>query len=397
VAKATTNHRTEEDVYRLRVDGGLVALSFRPRLIDLFAGAGGMTAGFTRFSGHVFEPVWANDWNDYAVETYNANFVDANGATHAVAGDIVDLLDDPTTVIPAAEVVIGGPPCQGYSLLNKNRDGDPRRHLWRPFLEVVRRSGAHLFVMENVPQLLGSPEHADIIAEVEGMGFSTVSKHLCAADYGVPQTRYRTIVIGSDFCDPSEFFPPLRTHRMPEGNRRMFNGDHTGHVSEAPLWLTVREAIADLPRPTTTELLDGPPPLNLHFSRNPTEQSRRRYVAVPPGGNRFDLQANAPEITPDCWIRKTSGGTDLFGRLWWDRPSITIRTEFYKPEKGRYLHPEQHRAITHREAARLMSFPDEFVFKGSKVEIAKQIGNAVPPALASRIADSVLAMLLRRE
>jgi DNA (cytosine-5)-methyltransferase 1 len=109
--------------------------------------------------------------------------------------------------------------------------------------------------------------------------------------------------------------------------------------------------------------------------------------------NRFDLQARAPQLTPECWIRKTTGGTDLFGRLWWDRPAVTIRTEFFKPEKGRYLHPEQHRPITHREAARFQSFPDDFVFKGTKLEIARQIGNAVPPLLAGAVASSVKNLL----
>jgi len=394
VSKVSVRRVSEEEIYRLRQAGKLASIGVRPRLIDLFAGAGGMTAGFTEYCGQVFNPVWANDWNGYAVDTYNANFRGSDGHTHAVAGDIVSLLEDADIEVPAADVVIGGPPCQGYSLLNRNRDGDVRRHLWKPFLEVVRRSGAHVFVMENVPQLLGSPEHGDILAEAKSMGFATVSKHLCAADYGVPQTRWRTFVVGSDFCDPTEFFPPLRTNSTPAGSRRMFNGDHTANLEDATPWLTVKDAISDLPKPTTTELLDVAPPLNLHFSRNPTEVSRRRYSAVPPGGNRFDLQANAPEITPACWVRKTSGGTDLFGRLWWDRPSSTIRTEFYKPEKGRYLHPDQDRPITHREAARIMSFPDEFVFRGSKTEIAKQIGNAVPPLLAARVADSVLALLL---
>jgi DNA (cytosine-5)-methyltransferase 1 len=133
--------------------------------------------------------------------------------------------------------------------------------------------------------------------------------------------------------------------------------------------------------------------MDLHFGRNPTPKSIARYRAVPPGGNRFDLQRNAPEITPPCWIRKTSGGTDLFGRLWWDRPSVTIRTEFFKPEKGRYLHPEEHRPITHREAARLMGFPDDFAFAGSKTEVARQIGNAVPPPLAGHLARMVRKIL----
>src|SRR6185437_6397548 len=97
----------------------------------------------------------------------------------------------------------------------------------------------------------------------------------------------------------------------------------------------------------------------------------------------------APELTPACWIRKTTGGTDLFGRLWWDRPAFTIRTEFFKPEKGRYLHPVKHRPITHREAARLQSFKDDFIFCGTKIEIARQIGNAVPPKLAAAVAQCV--------
>jgi DNA (cytosine-5)-methyltransferase 1 len=140
-----------------------------------------------------------------------------------------------------------------------------------------------------------------------------------------------------------------------------------------------------------------PSPLYLHFRRTPTPISLERYKAIPEQGmNRFDLQKKAPNLTPACWIRKTSGGTDLFGRLWWNRPSVTIRTEFFKPEKGRYLHPEQHRPITHREAARLQSFPDDFRFLGSKIEIAKQIGNAVPPLLAARIADCVYTLFLSK-
>jgi DNA (cytosine-5)-methyltransferase 1 len=96
---------------------------------------------------------------------------------------------------------------------------------------------------------------------------------------------------------------------------------------------------------------------------------------------------------PECWVRKTKGGTDLFGRLEWDKPSVTIRTEFFKPEKGRYLHPEADRPITHREAARIQGFPDDFMFSGSKIRVARQIGNAVPVGLARAIAESVLDML----
>jgi DNA (cytosine-5)-methyltransferase 1 len=194
-------------------------------------------------------------------------------------------------------------------------------------------------------------------------------------------------------------FPPKKTnYNINNGHRKAFTEEFDEYITNPSPWRTVRDAIADLPPPSEIEIRKVPPPLDLHFGRTPTPTSMKRYRAIPKEGmNRFDLQKKAPHLTPACWIRKISGGTDLFGRLWWDRPSVTIRTEFFKPEKGRYLHPVQHRPITFREAARLQSFPDDFIFSGSKIEIAKQIGNAVPPLLAARIADSVYTLLLSKE
>jgi DNA (cytosine-5)-methyltransferase 1 len=380
----------DEDVYLARMRGKKLEGKQSFRLIDLFAGAGGLTLGFTKKFGHNFEPVWANDFNEYAVATYNENF-----GHHCFPGDIVDKLEDPKTMIPKADVVIGGPPCQGFSLLNKNRDGDPRKQLWRPFLEVVERSGAKVFVMENVPQLLGSYEHGEIREAARRLGFHIADDKLCAANYGVSQTRWRAFIVGCKFADPNTVFPPKKTHRSPGNGRQSFSTNGRGYVASPLLWQTVRDVIGDLPPPEGTEIRDVSPPLDIHFGRTPTPLSMKRYRAIPKEGmNRFDLQRKAPELTPGCWIRKVSGGTDLFGRLWWDRPAYTIRTEFFKPEKGRYLHPVQHRPITHREAARFQSFPDSFRFLGSKIEIAKQIGNAVPPQLAASVADSVMALLL---
>lgn len=347
------------------------------KLIDLFAGAGGMTLGFVdkRFGGG-FKSVWAMDMDRAAVATFNENFGD-----HGVCADIEEWVagDRP---VPEADVVIGGPPCQGFSLLNKQRAGDRRRELWQPYMDIVERSGARVFVIENVMQLYNSPEHDEIRRRADDMGFDMTGGVLVAADYGAPQTRRRTVLIGwrRDLRNAPQF-PPLATHASPDQH------------SNLPRWRTVRDAIEDLPAPVGTAFRDDDAPLDLHFGRTPTEKSLKRYRKVPPGGNRFDLQRNAPELTPACWIRKTSGGTDLFGRLWWDRPSVTIRTEFFKPEKGRYLHPVADRPITHREAARLMGFPDDFRFVGSKVEVARQIGNAVPPPLAGSIADVVRDLL----
>lgn len=387
--------REEQRVYKTRTEGKLAHKRKRFRLIDAFAGAGGMTLGFSKSFGHSFDSVWANDFNEYCVETYNANF-----GEHCLSGDILDILNDPSISIPQADVLIGGPPCQGFSLLNKNREGDPRKQLWRPYFEILQRAGAEVFVMENVPQLLGSFEHGEIMGTAEAMGFKVWGDVLCAADYGVPQTRRRAFIIGCRFFDPALLFPPRKTHFNPNknGKQLMLPFDNNGYLKEAQKWKTVRDAIEDLPPPEGAEIRNVSSPLDLHFGRKPTELSRKRYRAIPKEGmNRFDLQRIAPKLTPECWIRKKTGGTDLFGRLWWDRPAFTIRTEFYKPEKGRYLHPEQHRPITHREAARLQSFPDDFIFKGSKIEIAKQIGNAVPPRLAARVADVVYMLLTLKD
>ncbi|MDH5802814.1 MAG: DNA cytosine methyltransferase, partial [Gammaproteobacteria bacterium] len=262
---------------------------------------------------------------------------------------------------------------------------DKRRELWEPFMDVVELSGAQAFVIENVQGLLKSPEYSAICERASSLGFNTAADVLNAADYGAPQTRKRAIIIGwkSGKSDAFISFPPKQTHSKDGKDGRL-------------KWKTVAECIKDLPKPLGTEIRSCDPPLNLHFGRNPTKLSQERYRAVPKGGNRFSLQKNAPHLTPKCWIKKKTGGTDLFGRLWWDRPSVTIRTEFFKPEKGRYLHPDQHRPITHREAARLMGFPDEFKFVGSKIEIAKQIGNAVPPQLGGAVAKVVLELLRKK-
>ncbi len=379
--------KEDETTYESRCSGEFSPDRKVYDLIDLFSGAGGMSLGFSKQFGQPFRSVWANDFNQFCVDTYNENF-----DSHCVCGDIVKILAEGKIGIPKADVVIGGPPCQGFSLLNKNRENDPRKELWRPFLDVVQLSGASIFVMENVPQLLGTYEHGEIVGVAEALGFKVWQDKLIAANYGVPQTRTRAFIIGCKFADPAVLFPPRKTHYNPDAKRKQITIEN--YLSKPEKWKTVRDAVGELPPPVGTAIRDEAPPLNLHFGRNPTELSKKRYRAIPKEGmNRFDLQRIAPELTPKCWIRKKSGGTDLFGRLWWDRPAVTMRTEFFKPEKGRYLHPVQHRPITHREAARFQSFPDSFRFTGSKIEIAKQIGNAVPPLLAARVADVVRLLL----
>ncbi|NKS67189.1 hypothetical protein GS461_17240 [Rhodococcus hoagii] len=121
----------------------------------------------------------------------------------------------------------------------------------------------------------------------------------------------------------------------------------------------------------------------LHLTRSYEVLSMKRFASIPPGGNRFNIP---DDLLSECWRKHKSGSGDVMGRLHWDRPSVTIRTEFFKPEKGRYLHPTEHRAITHLEAGLLQGFPLDSRWVGSKTAIARQIGNAVPVALSAAIA-----------
>lgn len=339
-------------------------------LIDLFAGCGGMTRGFVD-SGS-FTPVFAVEIDARAARTYALNFGD-----HVVVAPIEDIVD-----VPRCDVLVGGPPCQGFSPLNMARIGLERRSLWAEYLRVLEASNASVFLMENVPELLKSGEFAAFRQAVEARGFSVRAEVVNAADFGVPQTRRRAIAVGVRHGSPPW---PRETHSSPD-EPRLFGQEP---------WRTFRWAVNN-----PTPLPDVPDGRSWHRSRNPTATSLERYRTIPgEGEGRFDLARRRPDITPKCWLRKPTGTTDVFGRLWWDRPVFTIRTEFYKPEKGRYLHPAEPRPITVREAARCMTFPDDFVLPEDQpmTAIAKQVGNAVPPLLAERFAEVIAEHLALRE
>lgn len=334
-------------------------------VIDLFAGCGGLTRGF--LDTREFNPILAVELDRDAAETYELNFGPHIGRDED--GRPAKLEDVPK--FPPADVIVGGPPCQGFSPLNMLAVGLDRRELWREYLRALRQSAPSAFLMENVPELLKSAEYQSFQAAAEKLDYRVEGRVLNAADFGVPQTRRRAIVIGTRNGPPVW---PERTHYPPDSIP--FGG--------VP-WRTFRDAVEGLPLTPTGK--------HWHNPRNPRPMSLERYKTIPTEGEgRFDLARRRPDLTPECWIRKKSGSTDVFGRLWWDRPAFTIRTEFYKPEKGRYLHPSEHRPITVREAARCQGFPDSFIFPEgqSMTSVAKQIGNAVPPPLAARLAEAVL-------
>jgi DNA (cytosine-5)-methyltransferase 1 len=353
------------------------------RLIDLFSGCGGLTEGF-REAG--FKPVFAVEADPAAAATYRQNF-----GPHVACADITGIDE---SEVPSADVVVGGPPCQGFSQLGTRDPKDPRNALLREFLRLVGATRPQVFVLENVPRFLKSDQFAGLLESMSPGGsldeYELTYDVLNAADFGVPQRRRRAIVVGSRVGLPSLPWP---TH-----------GEGGGQP-----WTDLRGALVGVPfEPVGTQLPDRmledgtPGPFKapeIHVGRNPTDLSLRRYDQVPPGGNRFDLDE---ELLPPCWKDRPSGSTDVMGRLEWDKPALTIRTEFFKPEKGRYLHPQWdasdpsrrvNRALTHWEAARIQGFPDDFVWCGKKMEIARQIGNAVPVGLARAIADEVAALI----
>jgi DNA (cytosine-5)-methyltransferase 1 len=333
-----------------------------PTFIDLFSGCGGLSLGF-KHAG--FEPLIGVEILADAATTYERN-IGAKAYQGPVEEFVACLREAPKT-LGRVDVVIGGPPCQGFSPLGRmSRKGERTRcqeeqnELWRYFVEVVKIVKPRAFVMENVPEFLRSPELELYLDAIGELGYDLAREVLDASAFGVAQRRRRLFFIG------------LKV------GAAMLPAD-AGERS------TVRDAIGHLPL--------EPDGLNWHLPRQPRPLSLARYKEIPPGGNRFDLMRKRPDLAPPCWLRKPSGTTDVFGRLEWDKPSATIRTEFFKPEKGRYLHPEADRPITHREAACLQSFPTDFEFVGSRTSVARQIGEAVPPHLAEVVANHLLKQI----
>lgn len=344
------------------------------KVIDLFAGCGGLSLGF-RQSGR-FTPVAAVEKDLYAAATYATNF----GEDHVHWGDIAEWVKGD---LPDADVVVGGPPCQGFSNLGAKRDDDERNDLWERYVDTLVKVKPKVFLLENVDRFLKSRQFESLREETKKGGllanYSLDYGILRATDYGAAQLRKRAIVIGTR--------KDLKQVLLPT----------TQLATEA--WRTVKDAMSDLkarvhwskvnlPADRTCKVFDvivpgGYSAEELHITRRYEPMSRKRFRDIPYGGNRFDLRE---ELQAPCWIKHKTGSGDVMGRLTWEKPSVTIRTEFFKPEKGRYLHPEEHRALTHHEAARLQGFPDSFKWCGTKLEIARQIGNAVPVELAEALA-----------
>jgi len=352
-------------------------------VLDLFAGAGGLTAGFHDASSR-FHVKRAVELDLAAAATFTATFGPASGQDVVYQGGIEDWLRDED--VPKVDLIVGGPPCQGFSMLGKRNVLDKRNYLWQEYAATILRAQPKYFVVENVAAFAKSQQFRDFTDSTQPDGilrdYTFEWDILNAADYGAFQARKRAILIGRHRDLPAVGMP---------------NPTHVGNHR------TVRQAFKNIVPTVTQTKLDGRRksffgvempgvfrPFELHVGRDYAKISKDRFKEIPEGGNRFDLP---DELLAPCWRDHTTGSGDVMGRLHWDKPSVTIRTEFFKPEKGRYLHPVENRAITHYEAAILQGFPDTHRFVGSKTAIARQIGNAVPVPLGHAVAEHLLAQL----
>lgn len=350
------------------------------RILDLFSGAGGLSYGMEK--NHFFKTVVAVDFNEQALKTFKYNMPDAI----TICGDITDENIKKRIVKLSKEnnvnMIIGGPPCQGFSLKGKKLGlNDPRNFLFNEYLNLVEILQPDVFVIENVKALLSTSNgwfKEQIISRVENMGYFVEYGSITASDYGVPQSRQRAIFV----CSKSKKISlPLPTCEVP---------------------VTVRDAIFDLAYLNSGEgefeqdyitepiseyqkkLRGNSKKLYNHKASNHAEVAIRKLEMIPP-------ECGKEHLPNDMVGNQQFSGT--WGRLKWDEVSPTIDTRFDASSNGTNNHPFLNRAITPREAARIQSFDDSFVFIGPKVQIRQQIGNAVPPLMAKAIADQIVREL----
>lgn len=377
--------------------------------IDLFSGAGGLSLGLKDAGYRV---LFASDIDEACAQTHQKNFPE----TYFHLGSIRDLAATEVTKVTGLsegelDLMIGGPPCQGFSIIGARQADDERNNLFREFFRIGEALRPKCMVIENVPGLAtmqGGRVLQEILNGFSALGYRVGFAELLAAQYGVPQMRWRMVFVAfrEDLgIDPRSGFP-VPTHGS-QGigalvpNRTIAPAEMVGFV-------TTRDAIGDLPpvepgqtgyRYTSTpfspyqqEMRAGlKDELFNHYAPKLSEQNLARLRALKPGQDWRDLPY---DLLPDGMRRaKRKDHTRRYSRMTWEGIPRSIITRFRDPKSGEYTHPSQHRTISIREAARIQSFPDRFVFLGSNTQQYDQVGNAVPPKLAKAIGQVVAACL----
>lgn len=342
----------------------------KPRCIDAFSGSGGLSLGLIAAG---FETLYAFDNDPVCIATQNAN---KKYFRHTC--EVADILQAPedrifeiTQLRPGElDLIAGGPPCQGFSIQRIGSDEDIRNQLVIGYLRLITALKPKVFLMENVSGITGRRGRSILsrfLEQAEAAGYRITSKLLDAQDFGVAQRRKRFFVIGVNSKLPNLFEFPYPT--TPEGNR-----------------ITVRSVIGNLPEPP----IDGTEHLDFrHHRRDRLSQiNLERISFLKEGQSRIHL----PErLLPNCHKRSAEkiGHRNVYGRMRWDDVAPTITARFDSFTRGMFGHPEQDRSITLLEGALLQGFPIDMRFEGSKVEVARQIGNAVPVNLAQALGVAI--------
>lgn len=380
----------------------------KPKIVDLFCGPGGLSLGFESAG---FNIEFANDIDKHAIETFRFNHPNVP-SEHIVLGDIVEFLKLKKDELKksTADVVIGGPPCQGFSMANRQRlIDDPRNILYKKFVEVVGMVKPTFLVMENVKGMLS---HADeVVDDFEKKGYFTKYTVLNAKDFGIPQNRERLVYIGvridkfkdaestvkdifksiekqktSEVAPLKSVFWGLRklSARTQKGNANL-ESKESGFTEDVPVG-------KNKPNKYILRINHGKTPKKIwnHKARYNNERDLEIFRLLPPG-EKSDHESIA-HIMP--YKNRADIFKDKFFKLLPDKPSKTI-TSHMKFDCHMYIHPNEVRGITPREAARIQSFPDSYVFKGPYTQWYSQIGNAVPPLLGEVIAKSIKKKLLQ--
>ncbi|POB49331.1 DNA cytosine methyltransferase [Vibrio vulnificus] len=338
--------------------------------IESFCGAGGLSLGL-KAAG--FDVKLAFDLNEFAVATYNSGVGHNAIVADASKISVNSILEKTGLKSGELDLFSGGPPCQGFS---KQRRGahlweDPRNLLIGEYIRFVKGLQPKSFILENVAifgQKRGEKHLKDLEIELEN--YTLYPNIYNAADFGLAQTRERFVLVGIRNDIDGDFVVPKATHRQ---------------------WKTVRDVIADIPEPPSDCTVH--PDYYNHQKGRISKENELRISFVPQGGGWQDIPW---EHRLPCHqkVDVNSGGwPDVYGRLHWDKQCPTITGGFDNFSRGRFGHPEQNRAITPREAARIQGFPDSIKFMGNRHEVRYQIGNAVPPPLAQAIGRSIIKTL----
>lgn len=354
------------------------------KVVSLFSGGGGLDLGFISAG---YEVIWAIDNNSNAVSTYKTNIGD-----HIICKDINQIDID---TIPHADVVIGGPPCQSFSLAGNRNVEDERGQLVWKYIHIIESIEPKAFVFENVIGLLSAKNSkGEKIIELlkiafKNIGYTINQKIINAADYGIPQKRKRIIIVG--LKNGIEFEFPEATHSENGGAKLKY--------------VTVEEALDDLPTASYDEnasikyntlpkteyqrRMRKSESVTEHFVPKMSELDMYIISHVKPGGNYMDIPRDVESVRIKR-LQETGGHTTCYGRLDPTKPSYTINTYFNRPNVGCNIHYKANRLITVREALRLQSFPDDYIIKSSSKQGRNLIvGNAVPPLLAEIIAKKL--------